>query len=236
MMRYEIFKEVVAEQFLSQMPDNFANHKVEVNSVTKVNRTEDRLQLIPPDGIGVQVIPSISINQMYEDYQKHGDLKDALVLGAFNLAAAYRTAPQNVGKTIMENAKDRVVMMLINTEQNQELLKTVPHREFRDLSIVYRIVANIDANGIQSALVGNEFAERLGMDEQALYTAAVENTKRLFPPVTKSMNEVIKDIFVKDGIVLIIPDHPEKREDETKSDCRNIDCPWAGSNVSPSLF
>lgn len=200
MMRYEIFKEVVAEQFLSQMPDDFANHKVEVNSVTKVNRTEDRLQLIPPDGIGVQVIPSISINQMYEDYQKHGDLKNALAIGAFNLAAAYRTAPQNVGKKIMENARDRVVMMLINTEQNQELLKTVPHREFRDLSIVYRLVADIDANGIQSAMIGNELAERLGMDEQTLYMVAVENTKRLFPPVTKSMNDVIKDMLVADGM------------------------------------
>ena len=200
MMRYEIFKEVVAEQFLSQMPDDFANHKVEVNSVTKVNRTEDRLQLIPPDGTGVQVIPSISINQMYEDYQKHGDLKDALALGAFNLAAAYRTAPQNVGKTIMENAKDRVVMMLINTEQNQELLKTVPHREFRDLSIVYRLVADIDANGIQSAMIGNELADSLRMDEQTLYMVAVENTKRLFPPVTKSMNDVIKDMLVADGM------------------------------------
>jgi hypothetical protein len=37
-------------------------------------------------------------------------------------------------------------------------------------------------------------------------------------------------------IVLIIPDHPEKREDETKSDCRNIDCCGAGSNVSPLHF
>lgn len=200
MMKYEIFKEVVAEQFLNQMPDDFANHRVEVNSVTKVNRTEDRLQLIPPDGMGVRVIPSISINQMYEEYQKHGDLKDALEIGAFNLAAAYRTAPQNVGKTIMENARDKVVMMLINTEQNQELLKTVPHREFRDLSIVYRLVADIDENGIQSAMIGNELADRLGMDEQALYAAAVDNTKRLFPPVTKSMNDVIKDMLVADGM------------------------------------
>jgi len=200
MMKYEIFKEVAAEQFLDYMPDDFANHRVEVHSVTKVNRTVDNLELIPPEGRGMEAIPSLSINKMYEDYQQHGNLKDALAIGAFNLATAYKTAPQNVGKKIMENARHRVVMMLINTEQNQDLLKTVPHREFRDLSIVYRIVADIDANGIQSALVGNEFAERLGMDEQALYTAAVENTKRLFPPVTKSMNEVIKDIFVKDGM------------------------------------
>ena len=70
MMKYEIFKEIVTEQFLSQMPDDFAKYTVEVNSVTKVNRTEDRLQLLPPDGVGRQVIPSVSINRMYEDYQR----------------------------------------------------------------------------------------------------------------------------------------------------------------------
>ena len=200
MMKYEIFKEIVTEQFLSQMPDDFAKYTVEVNSVTKVNRTEDRLQLLPTDGVGMQVIPSVSINRMYEDYQRTGNLEGALATGAFNLAAAYRTAPQNVGKKIMENAREKVVMMLINTEQNQELLKTIPHREFRDLSIVYRLVANIDVHGIQSAMIGNELAERLGMDEQTLYMVAVENTKRLFPPVTKSMNEVIKGMFVADGM------------------------------------
>ena len=200
MMKYEIFKEVVAEQFLSQMPAEFANHTVAVSSVTKVNRTEDRLQLLPPDGIVTQAIPSVSINRMYEDYQRSEDLKGAMAIGAFNLSAAYRTAPQNLGKKIMENARDRVVMMLINTEQNQELLKTVPHREFRDLSIVYRLVADIDANGIQSAMIGNELAEHLGMDEQTLYMVAVENTKRLFPPVVKSMNEVLVELFVADGM------------------------------------
>lgn len=200
MMKYEIFKEVVAEQFLSYMPDDFANHKVEVNSVAKVNRTEDRLQLFPPDGVDVQVIPSISINQMHEDYQKHGDLKEALEIGAFNLTAAYRTALQNVEKRIVENARDRVVMMLINTVQNQELLETIPHREFRDLSIVYCLAADIDENGIQSVMIGNELAECLGMDEHALYIAAVENTNRLFPSVTRSMNDVIKDMFVADGM------------------------------------
>lgn len=200
MMEYEIFKEIVKEQFLSQMPDDFAKYTVEINSVTKVNRTEDRVQLLPPDGINMQVIPSVSVNQMYEDYRRTGNLDGTLETGAFNLAMAYRTAPENIGKKIMENTKEKVVMMLINTEQNQELLKTIPHREFHDLSIVYRLLADVSAKGIQSAMIGNELAERLGMDEQALYRAAVENTKRLLPPVINSMDEVIRNLFVADGM------------------------------------
>lgn len=200
MMKYDSFKEAVTEQFLSQMPDDFADYKVEVNSVIKVNRTEDRLQLLPPENIGVQTIPSISLNQMYEDYQSHGNLEDVIAIAAFHLARAYRTAPQDLVENIMDNARDRVVMMLINTELNQELLKTVPHREFRDLSIVYRLVADIDTNGIQTAMIQNELAEHLGMDEQALYMAALQNTKRLFPPVIKSMNDVIREMFASDSM------------------------------------
>lgn len=198
MMKYEIFKEVVKERFLSQMPDDFSNHTVAINSVVKVNRTEDRLHLIPPDGVSMQVIPSVSINRMYEDYKRTENLDGTLATSAFDLVVAYRTVPQDVGKKIFENARENVVMMLVNTEQNKELLKSVPHREFCDLSIVYRLVAEIDENGIQSAMIGNELAERLGMDEQALYKAAVENTKRLLPPSIKNMNDVIKDMSYAD--------------------------------------
>ena len=200
MMNYEVFKEVVAEEILGYMPDDFANHKVEISSVKKVNRIEDSLQLIPPEGRGEQAIPSLSINHLYEDYKQYEDLKDTLTFGAYEFAKAYEMAPQNVEKKIMENAKDKVVMMLINTEQNRELLQTVPHRDFHDLSIVYRIVADIDANGIQSAMIGHELAERLEMDEQTLYMVATQNTKRLFPPVIKSMNDVLKEIFITDGM------------------------------------
>ncbi|MBO5158819.1 MAG: hypothetical protein J6B94_04390 [Lachnospiraceae bacterium] len=201
MMQYEIFKEVVKERFLSQMPDDFLNHTVAINSVVKVNRTEDRLHLIPPDGVSIKVLPSISMNRMYEDYQRTGNLEGTLATSAFDLVVAYRTVPQDVGEKIFENARENVVMMLVNTEQNKELLQSVPHREFCDLSIVYRLVAEIDENGIQSAMIGNNLAESLGLDEQALYKAAVENTKRLLPPVTKNMNEVIKDMFAAEGML-----------------------------------
>ena len=52
MMEYEVFKEIVKEQFLSYMPDDFANHTVNVHSVMKVNESVDKLELIPPKGSG----------------------------------------------------------------------------------------------------------------------------------------------------------------------------------------
>lgn len=216
MMNYEVFKAIVAEQFLSYMPDEFAAHKVEIRSVVKVNQTVDKLEVVPPEGRKTQAIPSVSIEYMYERYQRQGDLKSILVDTAKKYAKAYKEAPQDVEKTVMENAKEKIVMMLINTEQNQELLKNIPSRGFQDLSIIYRIVVDMDATGIQTALVDNGLAERLQMSEQEMFEAAVINTKRIFPPVTKNMNDVIRDIFTADGmpeeiINVMIEDMPADR-------------------------
>lgn len=90
--------------------------------------------------------------------------------------------------------------MLINTEQNQELLKDIPNRPFRDLSIVYRYMVGMEEDGIQTALVTDKLAEHMGMSEQEIYEAATVNTYRFFTPVVKTMNDVIRDMFISDGM------------------------------------
>lgn len=226
MMNYKMFKEIVKEQFLNYMPDDFKEHKVDIHSVNKVNQKLDGLSLIPPDNSERTVCPTIYINHMYESYLKEGNLQDALALAAFDLAASYRAVPKNIESINADSAKERVVMMLVNTEQNREMLKEVPHREFQDLSIVYRYVAEKGKDGTQTALVTDGLAEMFGMTEQQLYEAAVVNTKKLFPPEVKTMNEVIREIFIADGMPEQIADMmigeipPEQMMYIVSNDCR----------------
>jgi len=200
MMEYDVFKKIVEEQFLNYMPDAFANHTVKVYPVMKVNETVDKLELIPPEGSGGRAIPSLSVRAIYEDYRQRGNLKDTLAIAAFNYVVEYQKAPCNIAEQVLNNVKDKIVMTLINTEQNKELLENIPHREFQDLSIVYRVVVGKDENGIQSALVRNEYANKIGFNEQDLYNAAVQNTERMFPPVIKGMSQVMKEMFVREGM------------------------------------
>ena len=90
MMEYDVFKEVVKEQFLSYMPDAFANHTVKVYPVMKVNETVDKLEVIPPEGSGGRAIPSLSVRAIYEDYRQRGNLRDALSISAFEYVKAYK--------------------------------------------------------------------------------------------------------------------------------------------------
>lgn len=46
----------------------------------------------------------------------------------------------------------------------------------------------------------NGLAEQLGLNEEQLFKLAAENTRRIFPPCVKSMNDVIMEMFVKDGM------------------------------------
>lgn len=200
MMNYELFKEVVAEKFTEFMPEEYKNCQVDVHSVTKVNKTMDALNLVPTGEERYQTSPTIYINNMYEHYKECDDLQSVLQAGAETMQKAFQELP-NVGQMVDFNqAKDNIVMVLINTEQNKSMLESVPNRQFQDLSIIYRWVIDKDKEGISSTIVNNGLAEKLGMNELELYNAAVENTIRLFPPTIKSMNDVIRDMFIKDGM------------------------------------
>ena len=125
MMNYEIFKEVVKEKFLDHMPDDFANHTVVVHAVKKVNETLDGFMLQSPNGESRQVSPTIYINNMYEEYQKNNDLQSTLDIATFHMAGIFRVGEQLQTDFHFDDAKDKVVMALVNTEQNREMLKNM---------------------------------------------------------------------------------------------------------------
>ncbi|MBO5033746.1 MAG: hypothetical protein J6D08_18060 [Lachnospiraceae bacterium] len=198
MMNYEIFKEVVADTFKDYLPEQYRDMEMRVLSVNKVNRMMDGINLI--GGKDDRLIsPTIYINDMYDHYKACNDLKEAIQTGAERMVNAFRKCPE-APRVDLADAKDNIVFQLVNTEQNRELLAGVPHREFQDLSILYRWVVKMDQDGIQSTIVKNELAENLGLQEEQLFKLASENTRRILPPCVKSMNEILREMFMKDGM------------------------------------
>lgn len=199
-MNYDLFKEVVAEKFKEFMPEEYKDYKVDVHSITKVNQTMDGINLVPTGGDRLSTSPTIYINNMYEHYKECEDLQEVLQSAAESMVKAFVEAPNVSPKVDFDTAKDNIIMVLVNTEQNKGMLENIPSRQFQDLSIIYRWVVDKDRDGISSTIVNNGLAEKLGMNEEQLYKAAVENTVRLFPPTVKSMNDVIRDMMMADGM------------------------------------
>ena len=197
MMKYEIFREVVADTFQNYLPEEYKNMEMKIVSVNKLNRMMDGINLI---GNGEKAVsPTIYINDMYDHYTLCNDLQEAIQSGADRMVEAFKKCPE-VPAIGFAEAKDNIVFQLVNTEQNREMLAEVPHREFQDLSIIYRWVVKVDAEGIQSTVVKNGLAEQFGVNEEQLFKLAAENTRRIFPPCIKSMNEVLLEMFEKDGM------------------------------------
>lgn len=197
MMEYEIFKEVVKGSFLSYMPISYQGMEVRVVPAEKVNRKLDGLSLLSDNG-KTMISPTIYINDMYEQYIKTGDLQATMQNAAEAMDKVFKEA--TVPMLDINTAKDNIIFQLVNTTQNEDLLKNLPHRGFQDLSIIYRWVVSVDEKGISSTVINNNLARSLGMEEEQLFKAAAENTRRILPPVVQSMNEVMRDMFVADGM------------------------------------
>ena len=197
MMNYEIFKEVVAEKFMDYLPEQYKDMRLDVHAVDKVNMTMDGLTLM---GDEVKVSPTIYINDMYEQYEHTDNLQEVLQTAADKMDHAMREA-QNITPIIdLETVKDNLVFQLVNTEQNKQLLADIPNRQFQDLSIIYRWVVKVDEEGIQSTVIHNSLVKQIGLSEEEMFKLAVDNTRRIFPPTIRSMNDVIRDMFMKDGM------------------------------------
>ena len=198
MMDYEMFKDVVREKLMSLMPDELAGYSLRADRTGKVNETLDALHLVPPDCLPDKLYPTVYLNHVYEEYKKSGDLQGTLELTAFYMAGACREAERKNSRINLQGAPESIVMSLVNTQQNREMLGYMPHREFEDLSIIYRYVIDT-GNPVESVPVTVEMAERIGMGEEELFHAAVENTRRLFPPTTEPLKDVIVEMFMDGG-------------------------------------
>lgn len=199
MLDYEIFKEAMVEKIREQLPEEYRGMKMEIRKVEKVNGAKDGLKIYD-ESQKMRVTPTIYLNDVYADYERTGDLDAAAGKAAENIANGFAYAGEVRSELDFEGAKDKIVFQLINTEQNRQMLSGMPHREFQDLSVIYRWVVKMDEGGIQSTMINDSLAAQMGLGEAELFKLASENTRKLLPPVVKTITEVMREIFSKDGM------------------------------------
>lgn len=88
-----------------------------------------------------------------------------------------------------EAMKDRLMMQVINTKGNEELLCDVPHMDFADLSLVYRFVFNTEP--LQTAIVTNGLIHSYGITHEQLHIDALKSSINNFPVTIKTLEEVL---------------------------------------------
>lgn len=193
MMDYKEFKTHLVERLIDFLPQEYKEYRLNVQSMIKVNAVKDGISLLPEEREmkGTAIGPTIYANDFYTSYIETDDFDLVLKMAADCLVKGMDTISEIGNQMDCSDITSRIVFQLVNTEQNQIMLADMPHRELHDLSIVYRWVLNPDENNIKSALIRNGMAEQLSLSEEQLFALALENTRRLFPPVVKSIDDVI---------------------------------------------
>lgn len=93
-----------------------------------------------------------------------------------------------------ETFKQNVCAVLVNTEMNKDILEEIPHREFLDLSVIYKFVILKDGE-LGTATVTKILMEKMGLTEESLHFHAMENTFRIMPVEVISMYEMMKEMI-----------------------------------------
>ncbi|MCI9080072.1 MAG: hypothetical protein HFH68_14375 [Lachnospiraceae bacterium] len=121
-MEYKVFKEVAKESIRDHLSEKFAYCQIDVKPVHKVNGTLDGLFVTEAGKQGVAVAPTVYLQELYESYKSTGNLEATLTAAASRLAEGLGHAREMAGMDFSE-PETKLVLSLINTEQNRELLE-----------------------------------------------------------------------------------------------------------------
>jgi hypothetical protein len=106
-----------------------------------------------------------------------------------------------------ELMKPYIFFRIISLDRNKKMLAQIPYMEFLDLAITFHCLVRSEEDNIATIQITNEHIRLWGVTSQDIKDLAFENTRRLFPPVIKSIGEMINgiisgDIGEKEGIII----------------------------------
>ncbi len=183
MMDQGLFNQIVTERIMDYMPPIYEDHKPTIETVNKVNEVKTALMLLPDNRHPYTASPMVYLEDMYELFAQEEDLDETLRFIA-NIFMNHLRNPVNVPDADFDfkDYRNKVVMQIINTERNEELLENLPHRQVMNLSLIYRVVIRCNDEGINTILVNEAVMQEMGLDMRQLHSLALKNTKEIFEP------------------------------------------------------
>lgn len=188
-MGFEAFVEAMRERLQDRYPDC----NIRVGHADKNNGVHLTGIVILPEG--QNAAPNIYMESFYSDYlagRRMEDLADAAArFYEGNKLQEDFTLPD---MTDFEAVKDLICFRPVNGERNREKLKSMPHRDFLDLAVIYFVPVDIGPGKDCRASITmmDAHAAKWAVDSDTLFSIARANTERLFPSVLQPMEEIIQ--------------------------------------------
>lgn len=99
-----------------------------------------------------------------------------------------------------EFVKDKIIMVVVNANWNENLLSQVPHQKREDLALIYKVALGTDAAGMATITIRNEHMEMWGVTADQIHELAMKNTREILPVTVQSMTEIMREMFGSDQL------------------------------------
>lgn len=188
------------QALLKNLQEKFGNdHSVFSHTVKKNNGIE--LTGIVAKRKGCNASPTFYINDFYRADITEKEIKDvADTLYERFQAAEFEHDLDMSGFVAFEKAKEKLTFKLVHAKKNEELLKSIPHKLFHNLALVfYYTVQEAPFFGNAAILVHNSHICQWGINMEVLFQTAFENAPILFPSAIENMQDVMRNILM-DGL------------------------------------
>ena len=202
MFNFEDFCDYVQMSIKDHLPVEQQDAKVTINNVMKNNGLTLHGVVVHPEG--QCVAPTVELEGFFKQYEEGADLDSVMDKIAGTISEHLNTPEEFSDVAQMysnyDAVKDKIVMAVVNTAKNRELLSQVPHTEREDLSLIYKVVVGTGADGIGSITIRNEHMEQWGVTVDEIHEMAMKNTKEILPVTVQTMTEVMREMFGSDGM------------------------------------
>lgn len=190
-MNYQQFVCAVERKVKQQMTEGMS---VCIQRTTK-NNGKVRIGIMLSEE-GSNVSPTIYLEEYFDQFQKHKSI-DQVVKNIWRLYREVRIEHTWETSILQSFSKTRqkIVYKLIHAQENEELLKTIPHVLYLDLAIVCYILLDISESGTATILITNEMMKMWKIEKEMLYSIAHQNTKKALPAEFKTMRAVVAELL-----------------------------------------
>lgn len=193
-MTYEEFVRWIAENLKEELKEEFADCQIMIARVEK-----------PQNGsyLGIRVQPKesvlamgIDLRKAYKEYERHHREELCLWQTAEKIRENFQKHPRIRVEDVkdFDKVKNKITIQLVSTKRNQRFLETVPHREWEDLSIIYRIILEEEEMEAFSMVITNELMKIYGITEEELYDTALREAPLNFPAEIYKVRNVLAEL------------------------------------------
>lgn len=183
--------------FLEELSESMKEYypgKLETKEVTVLKNNSVAMRGLLMKEEGSSIAPTFYLAQEFEEYKNGRRTIKELADGIMQSFEAEKQNKYGVFGQMdfqWDSMKEFITYRLINREKNKELLQSAPYEEFLDLALIYQYTVRLSGGRQGTVQILNEHMEKLQISQEELKEAALENTKRLHPPVIYAMEELL---------------------------------------------